>query len=120
MELGVSDLRDPESAIKGGTKYLRALMDRFDPDIPLEERIRFALASYNVGYHHVSDARRLASKLGFNPDEWFGNVESAMLLLQRSAYYENARYGYCRGSETVWYVREIQNRYDAYVEHLPQ
>lgn len=119
-ELGVVNMKNPESAIRGGTKYLSQLIDRFDPEIPLDERIRFALASYNVGYHHVTDARRLASKIGLNPNEWFGNVEKALLLLQRSAYYENARYGYCRGSQTTWYVREVLNRYDAYVEHIPQ
>jgi membrane-bound lytic murein transglycosylase F len=119
-ELGVVDLIKPEGAIRGGTKYLSQLLERFDPEIPLEDRIRFALASYNVGYSHVSDARRLAARVGFNPDEWFGNVEKAMLLLQKQKYYEKARFGYCRGSEPVRYVREIQGRYYAYVEHLPQ
>jgi membrane-bound lytic murein transglycosylase F len=62
----------------------------------------------------------LAGKIGFNPNVWFGNVEKAMLLLQKRKYYEKARYGYCRGSEPVSYVREILSRYDAYVEHIPQ
>jgi membrane-bound lytic murein transglycosylase F len=119
-ELGVVDLSVPEGAIHGGTKYMNQLLKRFDPEIPLEERMRFALASYNVGYSHVADARRLAGKIGFNPNVWFGNVEKAMLLLQKRKYYEKARYGYCRGSEPVSYVREILSRYDAYVEHIPQ
>jgi membrane-bound lytic murein transglycosylase F len=119
-EMGVVDISVPEGSIYGGTKYMSQLLKRFDPEIPLEERIRFALASYNVGYNHVSDARRLAARIGFNPDVWFGNVEKAMLLLQKRKYYEKARYGYCRGSEPVSYVREILSHYDAYVEHIPQ
>jgi membrane-bound lytic murein transglycosylase F len=119
-KLGVVDMKEPEYAISAGTRYLARLIRMFDPELPLEERIRFALASYNVGYNHVADARRLAARMGLNPDEWFGNVERAMLLLHKQKYYEKARYGYCRGYEPVGYVREIQSRYDAYVEHVPQ
>jgi hypothetical protein len=42
------------------------------------------------------------------------------LALQESTYYENVHYGYCHGTQTAWYVREILSRYDAYVEHIPQ
>jgi membrane-bound lytic murein transglycosylase F len=118
-ELGVADLRHPDASIRGGTKYMSQLINRFDPEIPLEDRIRFALASYNVGYGHVSDARRLAAQMDLNPDKWFDNVEKAMLLLQKPRYYTKARHGYCRGSEPVRYVREIQGYYDAYVELVP-
>jgi membrane-bound lytic murein transglycosylase F len=46
-------------------------------------------------------------------------VEKAMLLLEKPEYYRRARYGYCRGSEPVKYVSEIQTRYASYVELLP-
>ncbi|HHL39074.1 MAG TPA: membrane-bound lytic murein transglycosylase MltF [Deltaproteobacteria bacterium] len=115
-ELGVRDMRDPEQNIKAGAEYLRGLIDRFDPSLELQERIRFALASYNVGINHVRDARRLARRLGLSPDKWFDNVERAMRLLSRRKYYRTVRYGYCRGFETVKYVREIQKRYNTYTE----
>ncbi len=118
-ELGVVDLRDPESSIEGGARYLRWLMDREDPKLPLATRIRFALASYNAGRSHVLDARRLAQRLGLDPDLWEGNVEQAILLLERREYFEKARFGYCRGSECVQYVREIDRRYRTWVEHVP-
>jgi membrane-bound lytic murein transglycosylase F len=118
-ELGVSDVNDPESSVHGGVKYMRWLIDRYDPKLPLATRIRFALASYNAGRGHVLDAQRLASRLGLDPDEWYGNVEEAMLLLQRPEFYEHTRYGYCRGSECVRYVREIDRRYRTYVAHVP-
>jgi len=41
--LGVSDPFDPRANIDGGVRHLRALMDRFDNDLPL------ALAAYNAG-----------------------------------------------------------------------
>ena len=117
-ELGFTDLHDPEENIHAGVKYLSQLANRFDPQIPIEERMRFALAAYNVGYGHVLDARRLAREKGLNPDRWFGHVEQAMRLLAKPVYHERARYGFCRCGQPVHYVGNIQNMYDAYVGML--
>ena len=114
-ELGFTDLHDPEENIHAGVKYMAWLVDRFDPKIPIDERMRFALAAYNVGYGHVLDARRLARENGWNPDQWFGHVEQAMKLLAKPAYYKRARYGFCRGGQPVHYVSNVQSFYDAYV-----
>jgi hypothetical protein len=46
--LGVKDIFDPEQNINGGTKYLRALMDRFDNNMEL------VLAGYNAGENAVA------------------------------------------------------------------
>ena len=117
-QLGFINLQDPEESIHAGTKYMYQLIDRFDLDLPMEARIRFALASYNVGYGHLLDARHLAREKGWDPDRWFGNVEEAMRLLSQPAYYKRARYGFCRGGQPVHYVENIQNLYDAYVAVL--
>jgi membrane-bound lytic murein transglycosylase F len=118
-EFGVREREDPESSIRAGTKYLRSLIDRFDPELPLATRIRFALASYNAGKGHVDDARRLAAELGLSADRWYDNVENALLLLEQPEHYPKTRFGYCRGSETVRYVREIDRHYRTYVEYVP-
>ena len=115
-ELGYSDLTEPKESISAGVDYLNWTKQRFDEDLPLEERILFALASYNVGYGHVYDARRLAGQLGLDANVWFNNVERAILLLQQPKYYKKARFGYCRGSEPVQYVRSIHQRYLSYIE----
>jgi membrane-bound lytic murein transglycosylase F len=81
--------------------------------------VRFTLAAYNVGWGHVEDAQRLAAEQGLDATKWFGGVEKAMQLLQKPAYYRRARHGYCRGSEPVKYVSEIQTRYDHYVTLVP-
>ncbi len=113
--MGFQNLGDPEEGIHAGTLYLSKLIRNLDPKIPFKHRVRFALAAYNAGIGHVGDARRLAVEKGWDPNKWFGHVEKAMLLLQRPEYYKRARHGYCRGSEPVKYVSEIQLRYDHYV-----
>jgi len=118
--LGLRNLRDPKGSIRAGTAYLRQLVDRFEPDLPLAARLRFALAAYNVGYEHVRDARRLAARMGWSPDHWHGNVARAIVLLERPEYHRDARYGYCRGSSAVAYVRKIEQLYRVYAEIVPR
>lgn len=73
----------------------------------------FALAAYNAGPGHVADARRLAIDMNRDPNQW-ENVADALLKLMQRRYYKNARYGFCRGIETVRYVQQIMNRYQTY------
>jgi membrane-bound lytic murein transglycosylase F len=115
LELGFDDLNDPDSGIHAGVRYMHEILGRLDSRIPLKHRLRFALAAFNAGFGHLQDARRLAAEQGLDPDKWFGHTEKAMLLLSQPRYYQRSRHGYCRGSETVRYVSEIQNRYDHYV-----
>ncbi|ATB47734.1 transporter substrate-binding domain-containing protein [Corallococcus macrosporus] len=114
-ELGFTQLEDPEQGIHAGVKYMHQMLGRVAPEIPFKQRLRFALASYNVGLGHVLDARRLAQEQGLDPNKWFGNVAKAMLMLEKPQHFRRARHGYCRGSEPVKYVSEIQNRYGNYV-----
>jgi len=114
--IGFHDVRTPDDGIHAGVKYLDWVRDRFDPELPVEDRMWFTLAAYNAGHGHVRDARRLARKLGLNPNRWFGNVEKAILLLSKRKYARQARHGYCRGAEPVKYVREIKRRYEAYLQ----
>ena len=110
------NLENPPTGIHAGVKYLNFLRGYFESEINADERMWFALASYNAGIGHVSDARRLTRQLGLNPNIWFGNVERAMLLLSKPQYARQARYGYVRGSEPVAYVREIRDRHKAYLQ----
>ena len=116
-EFGVRNLRDPEQSIRAGVAYLAWLHSRFEADLTVKDRIWFALAAYNAGYGHVTDARRLASgELGLDPNRWFDHVEEAMRLLSKRSYYRNSVHGYVRGYEVVKYVREIRERYRSYVQ----
>jgi membrane-bound lytic murein transglycosylase F len=115
--LGIKgDLHDPETGIRAGAQYLKRLTERYNPKLPIAERLRFALGAYNAGPGHIRDARRLARKKGLDPNIWAGNVERVLPLLARREYARQARYGYCRCREPVRYVREIQERYRRYIE----
>ncbi len=113
--LGFYKLERPESSIHGGVKYMAKLNKQFGPTLSARDRTWFSLAAYNAGYGHVSDARRLARAKGWDSRKWFGQVERALLLLSKPAYYEKARHGYVRGSEPVQYVQNIRDLYLGYV-----
>ena len=119
QSLGFETLDDPESMIHAGVRYLDWVRDRFPQDLSVRDRMWFTLAAYNAGVGHVREARRLAAKQGWNRNRWFDNVEKAMLLLQRPQYAAASPYGYCRCSEPVRYVRQIRERYRAYLEAVP-
>jgi len=114
--MGVKNTTDPASSIRGGVKYLDWLRDRFDAKLPLSERLWFTLAAYNAGAGHVHDARRLAGQIGLDPNRWFGHTEEAILLLARKQYAKKARYGYVNGREPFNYVRDIRQRFEAYID----
>jgi membrane-bound lytic murein transglycosylase F len=115
--LGVKDRTDPYESIMGGAKYLRALIDKVPAHIPEPDRIWIAVASYNVGFGHVNDARKLAVKRGDNPDKWV-DIKATLPLLSKRKWYKQTRYGYARGWEPVRYVENIRSYYDILVWHL--
>ncbi len=117
-KFGVDTTSAPEDHIRAGVKFLKWLDKRFEKEIPdKEERIKFILASYNVGYGHVQDARRLAAKNNADPNIWSNNVELYLLKKSKPEYYKDevVKYGYCRGTETYNYVIQIIERYKHYI-----
>ncbi|ACF12845.1 Lytic transglycosylase catalytic [Chloroherpeton thalassium ATCC 35110] len=117
---GVTNLYDPKQNILAGTKYLIYLMDFWKTIPDSLERIKFVMASYNVGAGHILDAQRLAEKYGSDPNVWTDHVEKYILLKSEKKYYydEAVRNGYCRGAEPYNYVREIWSRYSHYRQVL--
>lgn len=118
-ELGFTRLADPDQGTHAGIKYMNQLVQRLEPSLPLDERVRFALAGYNAGFGRVQDARRLAKELSLNPDVWTGNVEKAMGLMARPQYAKRVRTGFCRCQEPVDYVKHIENKYQSFVQLVP-
>jgi membrane-bound lytic murein transglycosylase F len=113
---GVDTISSPREQIHAGSEFIVWLEKLFD-DVPnKEERIKFVLASYNIGPGHIIDARNLAKKNGANPNVWDKNVDRFLLSKADPKFYNDpvVKYGFCRGTETFNYVSEVMERYEHY------
>lgn len=111
-EISSDSLYIPEINIREGAKIMASHLKHYSY-MDSTNQWAFALAAYNAGMGHVADARRLAIDHNKNPNDWDVVSESMLKLMQRK-YYQQARYGFARGIETVRYVNEIMNRYNTY------
>lgn len=110
-EMGIKDRLNAAQSVEGGAKYIREMIDRMPESIQEPDRTWMALASYNVGYHHLMDAREITQWQGGNPDNW-RDVKRRLPLLARASVYTKLKYGYARGNEPVRYVSRIRRYYD--------
>ena len=115
-DLGIEDRLDPEQSIYGGAKYLTQQVARLPERIKNPDRLWMALASYNVGYGHLEDARVITQTQGGNPDLW-NHVKKRLPLLSQKKFYNKTKHGYARGWEPVQYVERIRNYHDILVWH---
>ncbi len=116
--LGINDPTDPEQSIRGGLKYMQQLSDHYKDVADPIERYRFALAAYNSGFGHVDDARHLSRGDKKDAARW-REVAPYLLKLADRKFAQRARFGFCRGSEPVDYVRHIDERYTGYAQLVP-
>jgi len=110
-ELGIKNRLDPEQSLKAGILYLHRLYNRFEKVKESHDRFMFALASYNIGYGHVQDARKISRKKGLDPNKWI-SLKTVLPLLMQREYYKKTQYGYARGTEAVRYINRILTYYD--------
>lgn len=111
----VARLGNPETSVDVATRLINDLDSYLVKYVPNDkERLKFVIAAYNVGIAHVYDAIALARKYGLNPEVWDDNVSKAILMKMNPKYYNDpvVKYGYCRGTETVAYVKGITNFYE--------
>jgi len=113
--MGLRDTRNVEKSIDAGVRYLSQLRNRFDKTILINDRMWFAVASYNSGYTRLKRAQALAEEMGLDKNKWFQNVELAMLLMAKPYKKNGKKIRDCRCGQTVVYVREIRTRYFNYI-----
>jgi membrane-bound lytic murein transglycosylase MltF len=101
-EMGMGDIRMSGPNVHAGIAYLRRIMDQYfdDRQLTFLNRMLFSFASYNAGPTRISRLREESSRLGFDRNEWFGNVE--LVVADRV------------GLEPVHYVGNILKYYVAY------
>lgn len=110
---GVYPDSPPEIQIHGGMKKISNDIKSWSSIPDQDQRVKFALATYNAGRGHIEDAQRLATKHGLNGNVWDDNVEKMLLNLSKQEYYrdEVVRNGSMKGVTTYNYVQKVFNRY---------
>ncbi|WP_293373442.1 membrane-bound lytic murein transglycosylase MltF [Nevskia sp.] len=109
--LKVKDREDPAQSIEGGARYLQQLLRQLPASIAEPDRTWMALAAYNQGLGHLHDARKLAQKVGKNPNRW-EDVLEGMRRLSQEQWYSQTKHGYARGGEAVRFVTNVRSYYD--------
>ena len=109
--LGVKNRLDPKQSIIGGTRHIKQMLKFVPKEVSGENRLKFALAAYNIGLGHIRDAQSLAREIGLNENIW-SDLKIVLPLLSQKKFYRDLKYGYARGEEPVKYVESIYNYRD--------
>ncbi len=118
----VANPAEPRENIRAGVAYLTYLDQLFLPVIADKtERLKFVLASYNIGVGHVMDARKLAMKFDKDPSVWEDNVDYFLKNKTSSMFSDDpiVKWGGCRGEESVNFVFDVLNYYYHYLNIFP-
>jgi membrane-bound lytic murein transglycosylase F len=110
-DMRVTNRLDAKQSIYGGARYLTKLIRRMPEQILEPDRTWMALASYNVGYGHLEDARKITQHMKKDPNKWI-DVREHLPLLQKRNWYRYTKHGFARGEEPVHYVQNIRQYYD--------
>jgi membrane-bound lytic murein transglycosylase F len=112
---------DPKQSVEAACRYLWAIDGQWKSIKSDSERIKYILASYNVGTGHVQDAVRLAVKNGDDPNSWLDVSYWLIRESKRSVYNDPVvRHGFARGTEPVAYVDQILTRWKNYKEFVKE
>lgn len=106
--LNVKNRLDPKQSIVGGTRHIKQMLKFVAKEVKGENRLKFALAAYNIGMGHIRDARTLAKEIGLDENSW-RDLKIVLPLLSQKKYYRDLKFGYARGEEPVKYVEAIYN-----------
>jgi len=117
--LGVADVFNARESILAGARYLAQLRDKVPARIREPDRLWMAIASYNMGYGHLEDARVLTARQGGNSDAWI-DVRERLALLSEEFWYLQAKNGYARGFETKVMVDRVQQYHELLKARFPQ
>lgn len=110
-KMEISDRHDPRSSILGGARYYVRTRGKVPDRIQEPDRSWLTVASYNLGYGHVEDARILTQRQGANPDRW-EQVRQRLPLLSEQQFYESVQRGFAPGQTAVSYVDNVRRYYE--------
>jgi membrane-bound lytic murein transglycosylase MltF len=100
--IDITGVEKTDRNIEAGAKYLRYMINHYYANEPMDQVTKglFALASYNAGPDRIEKLRAQAAAEGYDPNQWFNNVE---FVAAREI-----------GAETPNYVGNVYKYYLAY------
>lgn len=119
---GISDLLNPEENIKAGTAHLARLQRMFkNKGFSQDELIKFTLAAYNAGEGRIMDCRNLAASMNVDNTKW-DNIVKVIPAMREESILENekVKLGKFHGHETISYVENIMDIYQAICRIYPR
>lgn len=94
---GVNPESSPSTQIKAGTKKIKTDLKLWNEIQNPNQKIKFALATYNAGHAPILKAQKRAIQMGLDPMVWDNNVEKALVKK--------------RGRRVAHYVKQVYKRY---------
>ena len=87
----IQNIHEAEENIHAGTKYLRHIVDTYfdTPEMDDVNKMLFSFAAYNAGPTRIARLRQQAPEYGYDPNQWFNNVE---YIVGRKVSQEPVRY----------------------------
>jgi membrane-bound lytic murein transglycosylase MltF len=77
--VNIRNIEKEENNIHAGTRLMHFLIEDYfnEPGLDTQNRMLFAMASYNAGPAKIARCRTLAKNMSYDPNKWFNNVEVA-------------------------------------------
>lgn len=118
----ITDLTDPKQNLRAGTCHLKRLQRLYrNCDMTEDQRLRFTLAAYNAGEGRIQDCRNLAKSQNLDENSWSDIVKVIPLMSEDSILTDdNIKLGKFKGSETINYIDNVMNLYDAICRICPR
>jgi membrane-bound lytic murein transglycosylase MltF len=110
-DVDMDDFHTPAANVRAGVRYLRRLLSMFPAADPYQQ-IALALAAYNMGPAHLSDAQILATRYALDPRRWYDGVELVLPLLEQPAIYRTLPNGFAQGGSVLRYVEKVLSGYE--------
>lgn len=111
QDIGLIDPANPFKNIMAAAKYLDQLRSMIPDNAQEPDRTYLAMAAYNIGIGHLTDAIKLTKRQGGDPNRW-RDIRERLALLSNPKFYRTLRNGYARGEETIQYVENIRALHD--------
>ena len=119
---GIDDLVNPENNLTAGTAHLKRLQRMLaGKGLSQDELVKFTLASYNAGEGRIMDCRNLAAAQGLDNGVWDNIVKVIPMMREDSILEdESVKLGKFQGHETIAYVDNIMEIYNAICTICPR